>query len=170
MNKNNKINKIAAAVSRGVTRGAEDLKLLARFYSGEAFHLYSGWSHRCGRYTLRSGERYTLRSGEGAGRIYSLLSAAGLLNDLTEGNDAPRGGAVGDYYQARRCYHQLAEKLKTLSALVETVARGREKPDYFQKAITAMRDVHAGSDEAELVLEYFDLKRDEKAAIAGLLA
>ena len=33
-----------------------------------------------------------------------------------------------------------------------------------------MHDVHAGSDEAELVLEYFDLKRDEKAAIAGLLA
>ena len=162
MNKNNKINKIAAAVSRGVTRGAEDLKLLARFYSGETFHLYSGWSHHRGRYTLRSGE--------GAGRIYSLLSAAGLLNDLTEGNDAPRGGAVGDYYQARRCYRQLAEKLKTLSALVETVARGREKPDYFQKAIAAMRDVHAGSDEAELVLEYFELKRDEKAAIAGLLA
>ena len=162
MNQNNNINKSAAAVSRGVTRGAEDLRLLSRFYSGEAFHLYSGWSHRCGRYTLRSGE--------GAGRIYSLLSAAGLLNDLTEGNDAPRGGAVGDYYQARRCYHQLAEKLKTLSALVETVARGREKPDYFQKAIAAMHDVHAGSDEAELVLEYFDLKRDEKAAIAGLLA
>lgn len=162
MNRHNKINKIAGAVSRGVTRGAEDLKLLSRFYSGEAFHLYSGWSHRCGRYTLRSGE--------GAGRIYSLLSAAGLLNDLTEGNDAPRGGAVGDYYQARRCYRQLAEKLKTLSALVETVARGREKPDYFQKAITAMRDVHAGSDEAELVLEYFELKRDEKAALAGLLA
>lgn len=68
------------------------LRLIIAALFGERVHFYDSWHV--------SGGWKTLRSAEGADDAFRSLRSAGVL--VVMGNDAPRGGKTGEYFEARR--------------------------------------------------------------------
>ena len=68
------------------------LRLIISALSGERVHVYDSWHV--------SGGWKTLRSADGADDAFRALKAAGV--PVVTGNDAPRGGKTGEYFESRK--------------------------------------------------------------------
>ena len=68
------------------------LLVLAALYRGEKVHVYSG-SHFNGR-------RRELHNTAGVSQAEAIIEKTGIK--IQRGNDAPRGGKTGEYFESRR--------------------------------------------------------------------
>ena len=68
------------------------LRVIIAALSGERVHFYDSWHV--------SGGWKTLRSADGADDAFRALRSAGV--PTVTGNDAPRGGKCGEYFESRR--------------------------------------------------------------------
>ena len=79
------------------------LRRIISALSGERVHFYDAWHV--------SGGWKTLRSADGADDAFRALRSAGV--PVVTGNDAPRGGKTGEYFESRR-NSRAAEALSAL--------------------------------------------------------
>lgn len=79
------------------------LRIIIAALSGERVHFYDSWHI--------SGGWKTLRSAEGTDDAFRALREAGV--PVVTGNDAPRGGRTGAYFESRR-NSRAAETLRAL--------------------------------------------------------
>ena len=87
-----KVERVIAALSKNREHRINALLVLISLCKGEAVHVYYGWTNRFRRLTKATGVSTAM----------SVLTAAGIAYE--EGNDAPRGGVLGDYIKlTRRC-------------------------------------------------------------------
>ena len=68
------------------------LRVIIAALSGERVHFYDSWHV--------SGGWKTLRSADGTDDAFRALRSAGV--PVVTGNDAPRGGKTGEYFESRR--------------------------------------------------------------------
>lgn len=80
------------------------IRLLISALEGASLHFYIGWS--------RSRGRYKLMRHSGVETAYDVLRHSGV--SVTLANDAPRGGALGDFFRVDRCNRRAAEELRAL--------------------------------------------------------
>lgn len=87
-----KVERVIAALPKNREHRINALLVLISLCKGEAVHVYYGWTNRFRRLTKATGVPCAVK----------VLDAAGIAYE--EGNDAPRGGALGDYIKlTRRC-------------------------------------------------------------------
>ena len=79
--------------------------------SGERVHFYDSWHV--------SGGWKTLRSADGADDAFRALRSAGV--PVVTGNDAPRGGRTGEYFEARRNLRIAAQVMEIHGELYASV-------------------------------------------------
>ena len=86
------------------------LSNLISFFEGEHIHINEGWKQSCGHSSL-------IANKEGR-RVLKILKAANVRVQF--GNDAPRGGAVGEFFKCLRKNTAAAEFFRNLLAEVKT--------------------------------------------------
>lgn len=87
-----KIDRIIAALPKNKEHRMNALDVIIAMARGESAHIYHGWTNRFRRLTKATGVPCAIK----------VLDAAGI--DYVEGNDAPRGGVLGEYIKfPRRC-------------------------------------------------------------------
>lgn len=87
-----KVERVIAALPKNRELRINALLVLISLCKGEAVHVYHGWTNRFRRLTKATGVPCAMK----------VLDAAGI--EYTEGNDAPRGGVLGEYIKlSRRC-------------------------------------------------------------------
>ena len=84
------IERIIAALPNNQEHRLNALDNLLELVSGNVVHIYYGWNSGFTRLSYATGVSQTL----------NILSAAKV--SITRGNDAPRGGALGDYIKLKR--------------------------------------------------------------------
>ena len=84
------------------------LELLINFFEGKHIHINSGWSQSRGHSSLLANKegRHTLK----------VLKAVNV--SVVFGNDAPRGGAIGNYF---KCLRKNADAVVFFSNLLDEV-------------------------------------------------
>ena len=82
---------------------------LVSFFRGERLHKYEGWNV--------SGGYCNLNVNADVSRALAILRDVGLFNEIKTGNDAPRGGKVGDYVYISRVNHRVANFLERFAEL-----------------------------------------------------
>lgn len=84
------IERIIAALPKNADHRMNALSNLLDLVNGNVVHIYNSWTNHFRRLTKATGVSQTL----------NILSAAKV--SITRGNDAPRGGALGDYIKLKR--------------------------------------------------------------------
>lgn len=86
--------KIIASLPKKISgpKAQAALALIISALSGERVHFYDSWHV--------SGGWKTLRSADGADDAFRSLRSAGV--PVVTGNDAPRGGKTGEYFESRK--------------------------------------------------------------------
>lgn len=110
--------KISAALPANRDWAMNALLILAALYRGERVHEYAG-SHFNGR-------RRKLHNTAGFPCAVRVLNAAGI--DYEKGNDAPRGGILGNYISLSRGNSRIAAQVMELYEKIHLEARGRPSP------------------------------------------
>ena len=106
-----KIDRIIAALPRNTEHRLNALFVLIHLAKGEAVHRYTGWG---------SGWR-SLHDATGVKTAMGVLTNAEVKFDL--GNDAPRGGSLGDFVKLSRRMPSAVPVFEGLIAEIRT-ARG----------------------------------------------
>lgn len=101
-----KIDRIIAALPRNTEHRLNALFVLVRLANGEAVHRYTGWG---------SGWR-SLHDATGVKTAMGVLTDAEVKFDL--GNDAPRGGELGDFIKLTRRIPSAIPALEALQAQI----------------------------------------------------
>lgn len=86
----NMISKIIAALPKNAERRENGLILLRELVLGGHVHIYNSWTNNFRRLTKATG----------IGQTVAALNAAGISYE--RGNDAPRGGVLGDFIKLSR--------------------------------------------------------------------
>lgn len=87
-----KTDRIIAALPKNHEHRVNALDVIIALAKGEAVHVYGRWTNNFRRLTKATGVPCAVK----------VLDAAGI--EYTEGNDAPRGGVLGEYIKfSRRC-------------------------------------------------------------------
>lgn len=86
----NMISKIIAALPKNADRRENGLILLRELVLGGHVHIYNSWTNNFRRLTKATGVSQTITA----------LNAAGVSYE--HGNDAPRGGVLGDFIKLSR--------------------------------------------------------------------
>lgn len=104
-----KTDRIIAALPKNKDYRINALDVIIAMARGEAVHVYGRWTNNFRRLTKAAGVPCAVK----------VLDAAGI--DYEEGNDAPRGGVLGEYIKfPRRCP-------SIIPALEEALAAARRK-------------------------------------------
>lgn len=82
---------------------------LVSFFRGERLHKYEGWNV--------SGGYCNLNVNADVSRALAILRDVGLINEIKTGNNAPRGGKVGDYVYIGRVNNRVANFLERFAEL-----------------------------------------------------
>ena len=82
---------------------------LVSFFRGERLHKYEGWNV--------SGGYCNLTSNADVSRALAIIRDVGLFTEIKNGNDAPRGGKVGDYVYIGRVNNRVANFLERFAEL-----------------------------------------------------
>lgn len=85
-----KIEKIIAALPKNTDHRMNALSNLLDLVNGNVVHIYNSWTNNFRRLTKATGVNQTITA----------LNAAGVSFD--RGNDAPRGGVLGNYIKLAR--------------------------------------------------------------------
>lgn len=88
---------------------AGTVSALVSFFRGERLHKYEGWNV--------SGGYCNLNVNADVSRALAILRDVGLFNEIKTGNDAPRGGKVGDYVYIGRVNNRVANFLERFAKL-----------------------------------------------------
>jgi hypothetical protein len=88
------------------------LSLLVAFFEGEKIRVNNGWSI--------SGRHISLLSNVEGRHVLKVLQTAGVR--ISFGNDAPRGGAAGEYFQ---CLRKSSAAASHFRALLDEVKAGK---------------------------------------------
>lgn len=110
--------KITAALPANREWAMNALLLLAALYRGERVHEYAG-SHFDGR-------KRKLHNTAGFSQAELLIERAGI--PVIRGNDAPRGGILGNYISLSRGNSRIAAQVMELYEKIHLEARGRPSP------------------------------------------
>lgn len=110
--------KIAAALPSNRDWAMNALLILAALYRGERVHEYAG-SHFNGR-------RRKLHNTAGFPCAVRVLNAADI--DYEEGNDAPRGGILGNYISLSRGNSRIAAQVMEIYEKIHLEKCGRPSP------------------------------------------
>lgn len=84
---------------------------LIGLFRGDRVHIYAGWNV--------SGKYCNLNVNADVSRAVAIINEVGLFLELEHGNDAPKGGRVGDYWQFRRSNIRVVRFLTKFLALRE---------------------------------------------------
>jgi hypothetical protein len=110
--------KITAALPSNREWAMNALLLLAALYRGERVHEYAG-SHFDGR-------KRKLHNTAGFSQAELIIERAGI--QVIRGNDAPRGGILGNYISLSRGNSRIASQVMELYEKIHLEARGRPSP------------------------------------------
>ena len=88
---------------------AGTVSALVSFFRGERLHKYEGWNV--------SGGYCNLTVNADVSRALAILRDVGLIMQIQNGNDAPRGGKVGDYVYTSRVNNRVANFLERFAEL-----------------------------------------------------
>lgn len=105
-----KIDLILAALPKNADRRENGLLLLLELVRGGRVHIYNSWTNSFRRLTKATGVAQTITA----------LNAAGVSYD--RGNDAPRGGALGDFIQLSR---RMPSAVSAIEAELEAITAAR---------------------------------------------
>ena len=84
---------------------------LIELFRGDRVHKYAGWNV--------SGKYCNLNVNADVSRAVAIINEVGLFLELKQGNDAPKGGRIGDYWQFRRSNIRVVRFLTKFLALRE---------------------------------------------------
>lgn len=84
---------------------------LIALFRGDRLHKYAGWNV--------SGKYCNLNVNADVSRAVAIINEVGLFLELQHGNDAPKGGRVGDYWQFKRSNIRVVRFLTKFLALRE---------------------------------------------------
>ena len=110
--------KIAAALPSNREWAMNALLILAALYRGERVHEYSG-AHFNGR-------RRELHNTTGFSQAGLIIERAGIR--VNQGNDAPRGGILGNYISLSRGNSRIAARVMELFEKIHLEKCGRPSP------------------------------------------
>lgn len=110
--------KIAAALPSNREWAMNALLILAALYRGERVHEYSG-AHFNGR-------RRELHNTAGFSQAELIIERAGIR--VNQGNDAPRGGILGNYISLSRGNSRIAAQVMELFEKIHLEKCGRPSP------------------------------------------
>ena len=110
--------KIAAALPSNREWAMNALLILAALYRGERVHEYSG-AHFNGR-------RRELHNTAGFSQAELIIERAGIR--VNQGNDAPRGGILGNYISLPRGNSRIAAQVMELFEKIHLEKCGRPSP------------------------------------------